>query len=183
MKKVLILVSVLIFSLGCIAYSYIGWFCDDVPSWKQKQYKAEMERIIHKALPKAHVLGQDDIKAAKEYRDKIIENNLSNDSEECINLGLVNDFIESDILLSLYADLVNASSKYFKVDKNVTYTDWWVTPSVYIEPYLIKHKVNMYELKKLQNYATQQRKIVVQYIKDTDKYCHIYTNQRESFED
>lgn len=179
MRKIVALFIFVIFCTGC---SSTGAMRTEMNFFRQLQYKFEMESIINKSIPTVHQAGEEWIREAELYRDTIFNNDLSEDSEECRNLSAMYDNIESHILINVFADLIKASDKYFKVDLSTLQTDWWVTPSAYIEPYLIKYKVDRANLNNLENYAFEQSKQIAKYIKETDKYCRIYSHNPGLFE-
>ncbi len=164
MRKLLILFVLLCFSLPCFA-AY-----KPIPADKSKQYKAEVESIINQEVPKAKREVEKETKYATGLYNKIMRNNLANNSQEYIDMTLTQEIVIPFVVARVYSEIIKATAGYSTAITTEFGTDDYTPLEDEIMPYLKANNVDtgkIDELKELvnqrylliQGYADKVRKI------------------------
>lgn len=158
MKKVLILLFVFVFNaLVCFA-AY-----KPIPVEKSKQYKAEVESIINKEVPKAKQEVYDIFsQAQKAYKSKSIY--TLND------LDLILDSPEYGI----HIKIIDVTNKYVNIKNDVPSTDSAGALYDFLYPYFKDNSVDLTQLTELINLAGKTQKEIDQMTQTLSKILYTY---------
>lgn len=148
MKKVLVLLIGLLLSVNICFAAY-----QPIPADKSKQYKAEVESIINKEVPKAkqevyEIFAQ----AQKAYKNKSIE-----------ELDRYSRIIGTPEFY-LYKNVINVTNKYVNIEKDIPATDYEGALYDFLYPYFKDNNVDLRKLDELTNLCGVKDKEIDQMI-------------------
>ncbi len=139
-----------------------------IPKNLSKQYKKEMEYIIGVEYPNAIKNVDENVKDAKNLRNKILQNGFN--LEDYINLTLISEVCIPAADLDLYAELMKVTQeKYLGIKYEPIGTDNTNPIYEYLYPYIRDNNVNENKLTKIILYENKQIKIIEKYIKQVEK--------------
>ncbi len=152
MKKIIVVILILLFSLG-VFVSYDKHF----KYYLGKEYKNEITLLLENEIPKSMKEVDGLFKKIENEKDSLDKKNLA-------DLGI------NTILFDFYSELIEVTQKYTDIKKDLPNTDFDVDLIMVLYPYLKANNVDIKKLKSFLDYCdTMQTEIDNKYLKPVNK--------------
>ena len=152
MKKIIVVILILLFSLG-VFISYDKHF----KYYLGKEYKNEITLLLENEIPKSMKEVDGLFKKIENEKDSLDKKNLA-------DLGI------NTILFDFYSELIEVTQKYTDIKKDLPNTDFDVDLIMVLYPYLKANNVDIKKLKSFLDYCdTMQTEIDNKYLKPVNK--------------
>lgn len=150
MKKILIVLFTFLLSFNVCSAAY-----KPIPADKSKQYKAEVESIINKEVPRAYKQIDKIFVDTKVTYMRALKDPYNKDLREKLDTETVTAKFDGPEF-SIYLDIIETTQKYVDIKNEIPPTSHSFALAEFIHTYLEDNNINYQELSKCGRYASEK---------------------------